>query len=121
MQPTPEQMQAMQQQFLAEAARLGLTPQQYADKLRAHAMAQQQAQQGKPQQLTPEQAQQMQQMQQQQQQQQRVPIGQGPPRPEAIAVAKFLRSQPLKSRTCMFQEQRKEMFKGQCFLDCAQL
>ena len=72
--------------------------------------------------------QQAQQQQQQQGQGQGKPPGQpGPPgqqvqhvnlnqgveaKPEALAVAKFLRSQNLKCRTCIFDGQRKDMFKG---------
>lgn len=33
-------------------------------------------------------------------------------KPEALAVAKFLRSQDLKLRTCIFEGNRKDMFKG---------
>jgi translocation protein SEC62 len=33
-------------------------------------------------------------------------------KPEALAVAKFLRSQDLKTRTCIFNGERKDMFKG---------
>jgi translocation protein SEC62 len=131
---TPQQMQAMQQQFMAEAARQGLTPQQFAEKLRAHAMAQRQAQmQGQGGQMQQGPGGQMpsggqmpqggpqggpQQQQQQQMQQngtatgQQVPIQPGPPRPEAIELAKFLRNQDLKSRPCIFQEKRKDLFKG---------
>jgi translocation protein SEC62 len=36
----------------------------------------------------------------------------GPPKPEALAVAGFLRAQQLKPRTCIFQEKRKDMFRG---------
>ena len=43
--------------------------------------------------------------------QQQVPVQPGPPKPEAIALAKFLQSQNLKTRTCIFQDQRKDMFK----------
>lgn len=142
-QPTPEQVQQMQQQFAAEAARQGLTPQQFADRLRQHAMAQRaqmQAQgqmppgagagpgaaQGPPgaqgpqggqgQQQGPPQGQQQMQQQQQQQQMARpggqIPIQPGPPKPEALAVAKFLRSQDLKSRPCIFEEKRRDLFKG---------
>jgi len=136
-------MQAMQQQFVAEAARQGLTPQQFAERLRLAAIARAQAtgqplppgmmgppgqmppggQQGQGQPPTPEQQQQMQaqmqaQMQQQQQarQGQQVPIQPGPPKPEALAVATFLKSQNLKSRPAIFQEKRKEMFKGERLL-----
>ncbi|PMD23124.1 translocation protein [Hyaloscypha hepaticicola] len=39
------------------------------------------------------------------------PITPGPPKPEALAVAKFLKSQDLKPRTCILNGQRKDMFK----------
>jgi len=140
---TPQQMQQMQQQFMAEAARQGLTPQQFAEKLRAHAMAQRQAQMqaqggmpgqpGMPGQMPPG-AQPGQQPGGPQQGQippgarpmpppggqampgQQVPIQPGPPKPEAIELAKFLRSQDLKSRACIFQEKRKDLFKGMAIL-----
>ncbi|KAI9693221.1 MAG: Translocation protein S62 [Bathelium mastoideum] len=115
-QPTPQQIQQIQQQIAAEAAKQGLTVQQYIEQVKAQAarqqaMMQQQRQQqgqGGPQQLLqgpgnpPP---------QQQQQMQRQPLQPGPPKPEALAVAKFLRSQQLKTRTCLFQEKRKDMFK----------
>ncbi|MBE7181843.1 MAG: hypothetical protein INR71_11670, partial [Terriglobus roseus] len=44
-QPTPEQIQAMQQQIAAEAARQGLTIQQYVERLKQQALQQHQAQQ----------------------------------------------------------------------------
>jgi translocation protein SEC62 len=53
-----------------------------------------------------------QQAQQQQQQQQQQPIQPGPPKPEAIAVANFLKSQDLKPRTVIHDEKRKDMFRG---------
>ena len=116
-QPTPQQIQMIQQQFLAEAARQGLTPQQFGEKLKAMQQQRMQAQGQTPGQAPPPGGggptpQQIQQMQQAQQQQQQVPIQPGPPKPEAIAIAKFLRSQNLKSRACIFQEKRKELFKG---------
>jgi translocation protein SEC62 len=40
------------------------------------------------------------------------PIVPGPPNPVAIALAKFLRSQELKPRTCILNGDRKDMFKG---------
>jgi translocation protein SEC62 len=44
---------------------------------------------------------------------QQVPVNpSNPPDPKAIAVAQFLRSQNLKSRTCILDGQRKDMFKG---------
>ncbi|GAB7354638.1 hypothetical protein MBLNU459_g5072t1 [Dothideomycetes sp. NU459] len=130
-QPTPEQIQAMQRQLAIEAQKHGMTVQQYVEQLRMQAMRQHQMQQqmqqqqggGQPQQppqqggpppqqqQQQQQQQQLQQQQQQQQQQQIQPIQPGPPKPEAIAMANFLRSQDLKQRTCIFQEKRKDMFK----------
>lgn len=40
------------------------------------------------------------------------PITPGPPNPKALAVAKFLRGQDLKLRTCILNGERKDMFKG---------
>jgi translocation protein SEC62 len=41
------------------------------------------------------------------------PIAPGPPKPEALALAKFLRGQELKPRTCILNGERKDMFKGE--------
>lgn len=137
-QPSPQQIAAMQQQFAAEAAKRGMTPQEFAQKqreqltadaakqgltpeqyvqqLRARAIQQHQQQmeaqrqgQGTPQQ----EGQAAPQQQQPQQQTHQVPVNPGAPAdPKAIAVAKFLRSQNLKPRTCILDGQRKDMFKG---------
>lgn len=96
-QPSPEQIRAMQAQIAAEAEKAGLTVPQYVERIKAQAMQQQQMRQ--------------QQMQQGAQPGKQVPIAPGPPKPEGIAVAKFLRSQDLKLRTCIFNDQRKDMFK----------
>jgi translocation protein SEC62 len=40
------------------------------------------------------------------------PIAPGPPKPEALALAKFLRGQDLKPRTCILNGERKDMFRG---------
>ncbi|RMJ23579.1 translocation protein, Sec62 [Aspergillus sp. HF37] len=131
-QPSPEQLAAMQQlqqqmateaakrgmtpedfakqqreQLTADAAKQGMTPEQYIAQLRMRAMAaNNQQRQGSPvqgQAAGP---------QQQQQQQHQVPVNAGgTPDPKAIAVAQFLRSQDLKSRTCILDGQRKDMFK----------
>jgi len=112
-QPSPEQIQAMQRQIAIEAQKHGMSVPQYVEQLKAQAMRQHQAQQqmrqqgqgGPPQQGGP-----------QQPQQQQIPINGGqPPKPEALAVANFLRSQDLKTRTCIFQEKRKDLFKGKYF------
>ncbi|CAI7621640.1 unnamed protein product [Penicillium bialowiezense] len=139
--PSPQQMAAMQQQFAAEAAKRGMTPQQFAEKqreqltadaeklgltteqyvaqLRARAMQahqQQQQQQAQAQQAQAEGQQQPQQQpapqQHQHQTTQQVPVNpNNPPDPKAIAVANWLRSQNLKPRTCIMDGQRKDMFK----------
>lgn len=137
--PTPQQIAAMQQQFAAEAQKKGMTPQefanwqrqqltadaakhglsveQYVEKLKAQALQQHQ------QKLTQQQQQQQQQQEQQSQQKhavqheqgqanQQVPINPGAPDPSTLALAKWLRAQDLKSRTCILNGQRKDMFKG---------
>ncbi|KAL3449675.1 translocation protein Sec62-domain-containing protein [Aspergillus insuetus] len=147
-QPSPQQIAAMQQQFAAEAARRGMSPEdfakqqreqlaaeaakqgvtteQYVAQLRMRALAAQQkaaevqrqlqaqgkggaAQPGQPgQQGPPGQGPQP----GPQQHTQQVPVNPNNPKnPKAIAVAKFLRSQNLKTRTCVLDGQRKDMFK----------
>ncbi|KFY07914.1 hypothetical protein V492_06707 [Pseudogymnoascus sp. VKM F-4246] len=106
-QPTPEQIQMMQRQLAADAEKQGVSVPEFIEMLKKQ---QQQRQQ------------QMQQQQQQQQgggggappanaQRQPQPITPGPPNPAAIAVANFLKSQDLKPRTCILNDQRKDMFK----------
>jgi translocation protein SEC62 len=99
-QPTPEQIQMMQRQLAAEAEKHGISVQEYVQRLKAQAMAQHQAQ-----------MQAQMQAQQRAQQQQQQPIQPGPPKPEAIAVANFLKSQDLKPRTVIHDEKRKDMFR----------
>ena len=95
--PTPEQIQQIQQQLAAEAQKHGISIQEYVQRLRQQAMAAQM---------------QAQQEAQQQQQQQQQPIQPGPPKPEALAVANWLRAQELKPRTVIHDEKRKDMFRG---------
>jgi translocation protein SEC62 len=100
----------MQRQLAIDAQKNGMTVPEFVEKLKQQALAQQQAQQ-----------QAMQQQQQQQQQQGgqvqgQQPIQPGPPKPEALAVANFLKSQDLKMRTCILNGQRKDMFKGMAIL-----
>ena len=106
-QPTPEQIRAMQQQIAAEAQKAGLSVPEYVERVKQQAMQQHQAQMARQQQQQQAQAKGPQGAQPGQQ----VPIQPGPPKPEAIAVAKFLQGQNLKQRTCIFQEKRKDMFK----------
>jgi translocation protein SEC62 len=103
-QPTPEQIRQIQMQIAAEAEKNGMTVQEYVQELRKQAIMQQQAQMR---------AQQEALAQQQQQQQQQQPIQPGPPKPEAIAVANWLKTQDLKPRTVVHDEKRKDMFRGQ--------
>lgn len=138
-QPSPEQLAAMQQlqqqmaneaakrgltteefakqqrdQLNADAAKQGLTTEQYVSQLRARAIAAQQQQQRQAGSPGPQQQQgQQTQGQQGQTTTHQVPVNTGgPPDPKAIAVAKFLRSQNLKTRTCVMDGQRKDLFKG---------
>ena len=131
--PTPQQIAAMQQQFAAEAQKKGMTPQdfanwqrqqltadaakqglsvpQYVEKLKAQAL--QQHQQKLAQQQQSQQSQQQEAVSQEQNQEsQQVAINPNVPDPSALALAKWLRGQDLKSRTCILNGQRKDMFKG---------
>lgn len=133
--PSPEQMRQMQQQFFAEAAKQGMTPEQYQEhqrkqlaadaarqgltveqyvnQLKQRAMQEHQMRQQQAQQKQAQGQDQGQPHQHQQSQAQKIPVNPGvAPKPEALAVAKFLRSQDLKPRTCILDGQRKEMFKG---------
>ena len=156
-QPSPQQIAAMQQQFAAEAARRGMTPEefakqqreqltaeaakhgmtteQYVTQLRMRALAAHQRQVEAQRQAAQAQAQGQQPQgqgqappqspaqpgqnlpappqPQPQQVTRQVPVNpNNPPDPKALAVAAFLRSQNLKTRTCIMDGQRKEMFKG---------
>jgi len=124
--PTQEQIQQMNRQLAADAEKNGLTVPQFIEKMKAQANAQKAAQAQiaieaeKAGMTVPEfiekmkaqQAAQQQAQAQAAQQQQQQPITPGPPNPAAIAVAKFLKGQDLKMRTCILQGQRKDMFKG---------
>ncbi len=105
-QPSPQQMQAMRQQLAAEAAKHNMSIDQYINHLKAQAMKQHAQQQQEK----------AQKQQEHQHDEQRVnPAEPGPPTPEALALAKFLRGQDLKTRTCILNGQRKDMFKGDYF------
>jgi len=107
---TPQEFQAMQRREIEEEAKKqGLTFEQYIVKVKQQAYENHQRQQ---------------QMAQQQaaapqgqphangHQGQQVPINPGAPDPKALAVAGWLRGQDLKSRTCILNGQRKDMFKS---------
>lgn len=135
-QPTPQQMEQIKAfnmqakaQFDAkiaeQAAKEGVPVetimqrlQQQAQQQRAAMIArmqqQQQQQGGQPGQGQPGQGQPQQQQLQQGPPQQGVQqaITPGPPNPVAIALANFLRGQDLKTRTCILNGERKDMFRG---------
>ena len=137
-QPTPQQMAAMQQQIAVEAQKRGMTPQQfqlwqrqqleeearkagltfeqYINQLKQQAFENHQRQQAQQQQQQQSAQQQQGTVQQTgqglQQQGQQVPVNAGTPDPKALALAKFLRAQELKTRTCILNGQRKDMFRG---------
>lgn len=94
---THAQIQAMQRQIEIDAKKNGMTVPQFIEFLKKKQ----------------QEAQMVQQQGGQQQQGQPQPINPGPPNPAALAVAKFLRSQDLKERTCLLSGQRKPMFKGE--------
>lgn len=118
---SPQQFMAMQQQKLQEeAAKLGMSPQDFIamkqkEAVEAQRAAQQQAQQAQQNGQPPAQGQpqQTQAPQPGQPQLQRIDLNKPvEAKPDALAVAKFLRAQDLKCRTCIFDGQRKDMFKG---------
>ncbi|KAL8896304.1 MAG: hypothetical protein Q9192_003167 [Flavoplaca navasiana] len=128
-QPSPQQMAAMQQQLAMEAQKRGMTPQQFQqwqrqqienDAKKAGMTFEQYVNKLKQQAYEQHLSQQQQQMAQQQQSpppqapgqtSQQVPITPGAPDPKALALAKWLRGQDLKSRTCILNGQRKDMFR----------
>ena len=131
--PTPAQIAAMQQSVMAEAQKRGISPQefqaqqrkaleeearkaglpldQYISKIKHQAWEQHQKQQK----LMTQQPSGMQpgQMHTTPGQTQQVPIQPGTPDAKSLAVATWLRSQNLKTRTCILNGQRKDLFKGE--------
>lgn len=107
-QPTPEQLAAFQRQLAIDAEKAGMSKEEFFQKMRQQAIMQQQMAQQRAQQ----QAAQGGAPQGQPQQGQPQPIQPGPPKPEALAIANFLKNQDLKPRTCILNGQRKDMFKG---------
>lgn len=109
---TPQQFQAWQrQQIEADATKAGLSVDQYINQLKQQALQNHQRQQQLAQQQQAVQESGQPQVQQGQAGQQ-VPITPGAPDPKGLAVAKWLRSQDLKTRTCICNGQRKDMFRG---------
>lgn len=97
-----QQQQQQRQAIEAEAAKQGITPQQYFEQLKAKIAQGHQAQQAQ------------QAAAQRQGIPQQIPVNPGATaKPEALALAKFLRGQDLKTRQCILNGQRKDMFKGE--------
>jgi translocation protein SEC62 len=94
-----------------------MSPQDYVNMMRAQAMKQAQMQQQQPQQ-PPQKGQAEGHSHDhshgghQHTHEQQVPINPGEPTPQALALQKWLRNQDLKSRSCVLNDQRKDMFKG---------
>lgn len=93
----------MQKRLAEDAAKNGMTIPEFVEKIKAQAAAQAAAQQQH--QTSQSDASLIEENQPQQ-------IQPGPPNPSALAVAKFLKNQDLKVRTCILGGQRKEMFRG---------
>ena len=113
---TPQQFIQMQQQKLAEeAAKAGMTPQAFLQMKQQEAIQAQQQAQAQAQAQGQQQPANGQPVQQPGQPQlQRIDLTKPvEAKPDALAVARFLRSQDLKLRTCVFEGQRKDMFKGE--------
>lgn len=113
--PTPEQIQEIQKRLAADAEKMGMTVPQFVEhikkqaaenqaRMRAAQAAGQPMPQGPGGPGGPPGAGQTGRSQ---------PIAPGPPKPEALALAKFLRSQELKPRTCILNGERKDMFRGE--------
>ncbi|KAK0391085.1 hypothetical protein NLU13_0587 [Sarocladium strictum] len=111
--PTPEQIQEIQKRLAADAEKMGMTVPQFVEhikkqaaenqaRMRAAQAAGQPMPQGPGGPGGPPGAGQTGRSQ---------PIAPGPPKPEALALAKFLRSQELKPRTCILNGERKDMFR----------
>ncbi|KAH6632690.1 translocation protein Sec62-domain-containing protein [Chaetomium tenue] len=123
MMPSPEQIAHMQRQLAIDAEKMGLTVPQFIEHLKRQAQERMQAQQQQQQQQGQEGEHQHQHQHQHQHphphqhqhqhppQGQQQPIVPGPPNPVAIALAKFLRGQSLKPRTCILNGERKDMFR----------
>lgn len=112
---TPHQFQAWQrQQIETEARNAGMNVEQYITHLKQQAFENHQRQQ---QQLAQQKAAEKsgQPQVQQGQEGQQVPITPGAPDPKALALAKWLRSQDLKTRVSILNGQRKDIFRGNQF------
>jgi translocation protein SEC62 len=110
----------MQRQLAIDAEKMGLTVPQFIEHLKRQAQERMQAQQQQQQQQQGQEGEHQHQHQHphpHQHQHQHPPQGQqqpivpGPPNPVAISLAKFLRGQSLKPRTCILNGERKDMFR----------
>lgn len=113
--PTPEQIQQVQRRIAEDAQKAGMSVPQFLEHIKKQALEQRmRAQQaGQPVQGGPPGAHQHPHPNQPPGAMGRqVPVKPGPANPKALAVAKFLKGQDLKPRTCILNGERKDMFKG---------
>lgn len=112
---TLEQFQAFQKKTIEEeAAKLGITPQEFVQRKQAEAREQMMKQRAAQQQAAASGQPPAQPPGQPGQKMQQLDITKPvEAKPEALALAVFLRGQNLKTRTCIFNGQRKDMFKGE--------
>ncbi|KOS18343.1 Translocation protein SEC62 [Escovopsis weberi] len=125
-QPTPEQIQEIQRRIAEDAQKAGMSVPEFIEHIKRQQLMQMERM--RQMQMAAQQQQQQQHQHgpgcnhdhgppqphphmQQHQQGQPQPILPGPPKPEGLAMAKFLRSQDLKPRTCILNGERKDMFK----------
>lgn len=108
--PTPQQIAEIQRRVAEDARKAGMTVPEFIEHIKKQAMEQQrQQQQGG---HSHHDGHQHAHHHDHPPQGQSQPITPGPPNPKALAVAGFLKSQDLKPRTCILNDERKDMFKG---------
>lgn len=94
---TAEQVKEIEEKLAEEASKNGMTILEYLEKMKAEVAAKKKSEADTEMESVPQ------------------PIQPGPPTPAALAVAKFLQSQDLKVRTCILDEQRRDMFRGKAY------
>jgi translocation protein SEC62 len=112
--PTPEQIQEVQRRIAIDAQKAGMTVPQFIEHIKKQAAEHQarvRAAQAAGQPIPPPPGAQGRPMPPGGMPQRPRAMAPGPPNPNALAVANFLRNQDLKTRTCILNGERKDMFK----------